>query len=114
MAKNIDESSKKDGCARKQSGTIKRAKHRKISAASSERKRMTGMVRISLWVPSVYADDLRQCAHRLHAGHPADDAGAVQGEDSRGSAKIVLPTLPRRKRKNRFGDDRQLELFGPP
>ena len=114
MAKDTDESSKKGCCARKQSVTVKRAKHRKISAASSDRKRQAGMVRISLWVLSVFADDLRRCAHRLYAGHSADDAGAIQGVDTRGSAETVLPALARRKRKNQPSDDRQLELFGPP
>ena len=70
MAKDVDESSEKNGGTRKQTGTTKRAKHRKISAASAERKRQAGMVRLSLWVPTCCAEDLRRFANSLQESRP--------------------------------------------
>ena len=113
MAKDIDEGSKKNGGARKQSGATKRAQHRKISAASAERKRQAGMVRLSLWVPTVCADDLRRFAGRLNEGPPVEGTEGVRIEEQTFVAKAASPAQPRRMRKPRPGDDRQLDLFGP-
>lgn len=113
MAKDIDEGSKKNGGARKQSGGTKRAKHRKISAASAERKREAGMIRLSLWVPTVCADDLRRFAGRLNEGPTVEGTGGVRIEEQTFVAKAVIAAPPRRMRKPRSGDDRQLDLFGP-
>ncbi|MCF8516455.1 MAG: hypothetical protein K9G72_19105 [Rhodobacteraceae bacterium] len=113
MAKDVDESSEKNGGARKQTGTTKRAKHRKISAASAERKRRAGMVRLSLWVPTVCADDLRRFAGRLNEGPPVEGTEGVRIEEQTFVAKAASPAQPRRMRKPRPGDDRQLDLFGP-
>lgn len=114
MAKDIDEGSKKNGGARKQTGSTKRAKHRKISAASAERKRQAGMVRLSLWVPSVCANNLRRFADRLSEGRPVEGIEGVPIEEPRIAGHAAIPAPPRRKRRTRLGDDRQLELFGPP
>ena len=113
MAKDVDESSEKNGATRKQTGTTKRAKHRKISAASAERKRRAGMVRLSLWVPSVCADDLRRFADRLNEGLLVEGTDGVRVEELTFATKAVLPAPPRRKRKTQPCDDRQLDLFAP-
>jgi hypothetical protein len=113
MAKDIDEDSKKNGGARKQIGSSKRAKHRKISAASAERKREAGMIRLSLWVPTVCADDLRRFANSLQESRPTDRSSDVLVEEPKIAARAVIPAPPRRKRKTQPCDDRQLDLFGP-
>jgi len=113
MAKDVDESSEKNGATRKQTGTTKRAKHRKISAASAERKRRAGMVRLSLWVPSVCADDLRRFADRLNEGLLVEGTDGVRVEGPTFATRAASPAQPRRMRKPRPGDDRQLDLFGP-
>jgi len=113
MAKDIDEGSKKNGGARKQSGATKRAQHRKVSAASAERKRQAGMVRLSLWVPSVCADDLRRFADRLNEGLLVEGTDGVRVEGPTFATRADIPAPPRRRRKARPGDDRQLDLFGP-
>lgn len=113
MAKDIDEDSKKNGGARKQTGSTKRAKHRKISAASAERKREAGMIRLSLWVPSVCADDLRRFADRLNEGLLVEGTDGVRVEGPTFATRADIPAPPRRRRKARQFDDRQLDLFGP-
>ena len=113
MAKDIDEGSKKNGGARRQTGSTKRAKHRKISAASAERKREAGMIRLSLWVPSSCADKLRRFANGLQESRPTDSSADVRVEELTFATKAVLPAPPRRKRKTQPCDDRQLDLFGP-
>lgn len=112
MAKDIDEGSKKNGGARKQSGGAKRAQHRKISAASAERKRQAGMVRLSLWVPTSCADDLRRFANSLQESGLLKNSTGVLGEEPKIASHRAFPAQPRRMRKPRPGDDRQLDLFG--
>ncbi len=112
MVKDIDENSRKNCGAGKQSGGTKRAKHRKISAASAERKRQSGMVRVWLWVPSICADDLRRFADCLNEGPPIEGTEGVPIEEPKIAAHAAIPAQPRRKRKPRQDDDRQLDLFG--
>ncbi len=112
MAVDTDETPKSGG-ARKQSGSTKRAKHRKISAASAERKRQAGMIRLSLWVPHSCADDLRRFANSLQEGRPPDSFAGVCIEELKIAAHAVIPAPPRRRRKAQQFDDRQLDLFGP-
>lgn len=112
MTVDTDETPKSCG-ARKQNGSTKRAKHRKISAASAERKREAGMIRLSLWVPTSCADDLRRFANSLQEGRPADSPVGVRIEEPKIAAHAASPAQPRRMRKPRPGDDRQLDLFGP-
>lgn len=113
MAKDIDEDSKKNGGARKQTGSTKRAKHRKISAASAERKREAGMIRLSLWVPTSCADDLRRFANSLQESGALNRSTGFVIEEPKIAAHAASPDQPRRMRKPRPGDDRQLDLFGP-
>lgn len=113
MAKDIDKISKKEGGARKQSSGTKRAKHRKISAASAERKRQAGMVRLSLWVPTCCAEDLRRFANSLQESRPTCSSADVRIEGPALGTKADFPAPPRRKRKAQSCDDRQLDLFGP-
>lgn len=113
MAKDIDEGSKKNGGARKQTGSTKRAKHRKISAASAERKREAGMIRLSLWVPTSCADDLRRFANSLQESGALNRSTGVPVEEPTFATRAVIAAPPRRMGKPRPGDDRQLDLFGP-
>jgi hypothetical protein len=112
MAKDIDEGSKQNGGARKQGGGTKRAKHRMISAASAKRKRQAGMIRLSLWVPTACADDLRRLANSLQESGPLNSSTGVLIEEPKIAAHAAIPAQPRRMRKSRPGDDRQLDLFG--
>lgn len=114
MAKDIDEGSKKNGGARKQTGSTKRAKHRKLSAASAERKREAGLIRLSLWVPTSCADDLRRFANSLQESGLLKNSTGVLTEEPKIAVHGAFPAQPRRKRKPRSGDDRQLDLFAPP
>lgn len=113
MAKDITTISKANGGKTKQSLAAYKAKHRKYSAASAERKKAAGMCRVSVWVPSWAEEVLKQFAKRLCEGRVPDDIGPAQA----GHGKIVgsgfIGPQPRRKRKTMPCDARQLDLFGP-
>ena len=113
MAKDFHKSSETNRGNKKQSGSTYRAQHRRISAASAERKREAGMTRLSVWVPNMSADALRHFAKSLCAGHLHDGTGGDQTEGRQTSTKVVISAGPRRKPKSRPSDDRQLDLFGP-
>ena len=113
MAKDIDEGSKKNGGARKQTGSTKRAKHRKVSAASAERKREAGLIRLSLWVPTSCADDLRRFANSLQESGALNRSTGVPVEEPTFATRAIIAAPPWRKRKTQPCDDRQLDLFGP-
>lgn len=112
MAKDITTISKANGGKTKQSLATYKAKHRKYSAASADRKKATGLIRVSVWVPVWAADILKRFAKRLCEGRVPDDIGRAQA----GHGKIVgsgsIPPQPQRKRKAMRCDDRQLDLFG--
>ncbi len=91
MAKDVGEGSKKNGGARKQSSGTKRAKHRKISAASAERKRQAGMIRLSVWVPTCCAEDLRRFANSLQERRPTDSSAGVRIEGPTIATKADCP-----------------------
>lgn len=113
MAKNITTGSKRSGSKSKQSAASYRAKHRIHSAASADRKRATGLVRLSVWVPLERSDDLKFYAKGLCAGKVSDDIGrAHPGHRQIVGSGSIEPQL-RKKRKADPCDARQLDLFGP-
>lgn len=97
----------------KRSAADHRASHRIHSAASAERKKAAGFVRLSVWVPAGDADVLKRFAKRLCEGRAPDDIGGAQARDGKTSVIGVTPTRRRKTRKNQPCDDRQLDLFGP-
>jgi len=113
MAKDIPTSSKANGGKTKQSLATYRAKHRQYSAASADRKREAGLIRLSVWVPSWAEEILKRFAKGLCAGHVPDDIGRAQAGDGKIGGAGSIPPQPRRKRKAMRCDARQLDLFGP-
>ena len=115
MAKNNRNSSNRSdqNPKRRRSAADHRASHRIHSAASAERKRVAGFVRLSVWVPSWAADILKRFAKRLCEGRVPDDIGHAQAGDGRIGGGGSIPPQPRRKRKAMPCDSRQLDLFGP-
>jgi hypothetical protein len=115
MAKDIRNSSKRSdqGPKRRKCAADYRASNRIRSAASADRKREAGLIRLSVWVPSWAEEILKRFAKRLCEGHVPDDIGRAQAGDGRISGGGSIPPQPRRKRKAMPCDDRQLDLFGP-
>jgi hypothetical protein len=113
MAKDFHKSLETNRGNKKQSASTYRAQHRRISAASADRKREAGMTRLSLWVPRADADALRHFAKSLCAGRLHDGTGGDQTEGRQTSTKLAISAGPRRKPKSQTSDDRQLDLFGP-
>jgi hypothetical protein len=113
MAKDYQKSSEANRSNKKPSGSTYRAQHRRISAASAERKRQAGMTRLCLWVPDTSADALRYFAKSLCEGRQSDGCSGNQTEGRHGNTKVVISSAPRRKPKGQPADDRQLDLFGP-
>ena len=113
MAKDITTISKANGGRTKQSLATHKAKHRQYSAASADRKREAGLIRLSVWVPSWAENILKQFAKRLCEGRVPDDIGLAQA----GHGKIVgsgsIGPQPRKRRKVVPCDAGQLDLFGP-
>lgn len=106
MAKDKKNSSKR-------SAADHRASHRQHSAASAERKRAAGLVRLSVWVPLERSDDLKFYAKGLCAGYIPDDIGrSPAGHGKIVGSGSIEPQL-RKKRKAVPCDTRQLDLFGP-
>lgn len=90
-----------------------RASHRQHSAASADRKRATGLVRLSVWVPLERSDNLKLYAKGLCAGKVPDDIGrAHPGHRQIVGSGSIEPQL-RKKRKEVRCDARQLDLFSP-
>ena len=113
MAKNIVTSSKGSGGKTKQSLATYKAKHRQYSAASADRKREGGLIRLSVWVPFWAENILKQFAKRLCEGRAPDDTGHAQAGDRPIGRGGSIQPQPRRKRKTMPCDARQLGLFGP-
>ena len=113
MAKDIITGSKEKGGKSKQSGASFRAKQRVYSAASADRKKAAGMCRVSVWVPLWAEEILKRFAKRLCEGHVPDDIGRAQAGDAKICGGGSVQPQPRRKRKAKPCDDRQLDLFGP-
>jgi hypothetical protein len=113
MAKGITTISKANGGKTKQSLATYKAKHRQNSAASADRKKATGLIRVSVWVPVWAADILKGFAKRLCEGRVPDDIGRAQA----GHGKVVgsgsIEPQPRKRRKALPCDAKQLDLFGP-
>ena len=100
------------GIGRK-SGEDYRSSRRAYSAASAERKKATGMSRVSVWVPSWAAEVLKQFAKRLCEGRAPDDIGRAQAGDGKIGMGGSIQPQPRKRRKAIRCDARQLDLFGP-
>jgi hypothetical protein len=113
MAKDFHKSSEMNRGKKKQSASTYRAQHRRISAASAERKRQAGMTRLSVWVPQADADALRHFAKCLCEGHLPDRTGGNQTEERQISTKGIVSAAARRKPQSQTSDVRQLDLFGP-
>lgn len=113
MAKDIITGSKGKGVKSKQSGASFRAKHRVYSAASTDRKKGTGMTRVSVWVPVWAADLLKRFAKRLCEGHQPDHTECDQTKEGQITARSAVLATSRKARKRARLDDRQLDLFGP-
>ena len=113
MAKEFQKSSETNRGNKKQSGSTYRAQHRRISAASAERKRQAGMTRLCVWVPNTSADALRHFAKCLCEGHLPDGTGGNRTEERQTNTKGVISAAARRKPQSQTSDDRQLDLFGP-
>lgn len=115
MAKDTRTSSKRSdqGPKRRKSASDFRASHRVHSAASAERKKAAGFVRLSVWVPYEHANTMKHVAKCLCNGHdPAHIADRLAAERKL-SDPYVTPTRRTEKRKNQPCDDRQMDLFGP-
>lgn len=113
MAKDITTISKANGGKTKQSLATYKAKHRAFSAASAERKKATGMSRVSVWVPSWAEEIVKRFAKRLREGRPPDDIGRAQAGDGKIGTGGSIQPQPRKRRKAIRCDARQLDLFGP-
>lgn len=115
MAKDNGNSSKRrdQGRNRKKSAADHRASHRIHSAASAERKKALGLVRLSVWVPRGHADALKHFARCLCDGYQPDHIKGAQAEERKITGIGVIPTRRRKKRKNQPCDERQRDLFGP-
>lgn len=112
MAKDITTGSTGKGSKSKQSAASYRAKHRVNSAASAERKREAGMIRLSVWVPIWAADTLKSFAKSLCARRHPDDNAHPQAEDEPSTRSGSISARTRNKRKVMPRDDGQLDLFG--
>lgn len=98
---------------RRKSAADFRASHRIHSAASAERKKALGFVRLSVWVPRGHADALKHFARCLCDGNQPDQIKGAQAEERTITGTGVIPTRRRKKRKNQPCDEGQLDLFGP-
>lgn len=96
----------------KLSGEDYRASHRAYSAASADRKKRAGLMRLSVWVPSWAEEILKQFAKRLCEGRAPDDIGRAQAGDGKIGGGGSIQPQPRKRRKTLPCDDRQLNLFG--
>ncbi|TDQ53536.1 hypothetical protein EV658_1409 [Phaeovulum veldkampii DSM 11550] len=113
MAKDLTTGSKRSGGKSKQSGASFRAKHRVYSAASADRKKATGLIRVSVWVPVWAVDLLKRFAKRLCEGHRSDETECDQTIERQITANSVVSAMSRKARKRARPDDGQLDLFGP-
>lgn len=107
-SKRIDQAPK-----RRKSASEYRASHRIHSAASADRKRATGLVRLSVWVPLERSDDLKLYAKGLCEGRVPDDAGRAQVGHGKITGIDITPTRRSKKRARQPCDKRQLDLFDP-
>lgn len=113
MAKDITTISKANGGKTKQSLATYKAKHRQYSAASADRKRVAGLIRLCVWVPTRAEDILKQIAKRLCEGRVPDDIERTQAGDGQICGGGSVQPQPRKRRKAMPCDDRQLDLFDP-
>ena len=115
MAKETKSGSKRSDQdpKRRKSASEYRASHRAHSAASAERKRATGLVRLSVWVPLERSDDLKLYAKGLCEGRVPDDARRAQVGHGKITGIDITRTRRTKKRTSQPCDERQLELFGP-
>lgn len=97
----------------KKSGADYRASHRAYSAASEDRKKQTGMTRVSVWVPASGTDALRRYAKSLCEGHEPEATSGDQAGAGWLTLLVILFIGTRGKRKTPRPDDRQFDLFGP-
>lgn len=115
MAKEIKSGSKRSDQdpKRRKSASEYRASHRIHSAASADRKRATGLVRLSVWVPLERSNDLKLYAKGLCEGRVPDDAGRAQAGHGKFTVIDFTPTRRTKKRASQPCDKRQLDLFDP-
>lgn len=113
MAKDIITGSKRNSGKSKQSSASFRTKHRVYSAASADRKKATGLIRVSVWVPVWAADLLKRFAKRLCEGHRPDETKCDQTTERQITANSAVSATWRKARKRAQPDDRQLDFFGP-
>ena len=97
----------------KKRGADYRASHRANSAASADRKKATGLIRVSVWVPVWAVDLLKRFAKRLCEGHRSDETECDQTIERQITANSAVSAMSRKARKRARPDDGQLDLFGP-
>jgi hypothetical protein len=114
MAKDKKTRSKRSdqNLKRRRSAADHRAAHRIHSAASAERKRAAGLLRVSVWVPCEHANTVKHVAKCLCDGQdPAHIAGALAAQGKLAGPDVV-PSDRDKTRKASRPDERQLDLFG--
>lgn len=111
MAKN--KNAPRGGANSKLSGADYRVKHRRYSAASTDRKKASGLIRLSVWVPIWAEGILKRFAKSLCEGRQPEEGESIKTGERKITGSGVSPTQPRKKRKAMSRDDRQLDLFGP-
>lgn len=115
MAKDKRTSSKRSeqDPKRRKSAADHRASHRIHSAASAERKKAAGLVRLCVWVPREHANALKHFARCLSDGYQPDQIRGAQAEERKIAGTDAISPQRRKKRKAPLRDEGQLELFGP-